>query len=259
MRVTVCQLPTDLVLQSTAFDGLITHVREAGSDLVLLPEMPFSQWFSSHRPDDERSRRDIWHDAEAAHDAGMGRLALLSPALVAATRPVTRYGKTLNEGFVWSTVSGYQPAHQKYYLPEEDGFWEASWYARGDGIFEPIPVNDTCMGFMICSELWFFERARAYGKAGTDILLTPRCTERASVEKWVMGGRAAAICAGAFSLSSNRVGNDMKNAYGGGGWIIDPDGNVLGVTTTEQPFLTAEIDLAQARTAKQTYPRYIKE
>ncbi|MDX2140717.1 MAG: carbon-nitrogen hydrolase family protein [Chloroflexota bacterium] len=258
MKVTVCQLPNDLASQSAAFDGLVTHVREAGSDLVLLPEMPFSLWFFSHRPD-ERSRRDVWHDIEGAHDAGIVRLAMLAPAIVAATRPVTRYDKSLNEGFIWSTVSGYQPVHQKYYLPEEDGFWEASWYARGDGAFEPIAVNDACMGFMICSELWFFERARVYGRAGVNILLTPRCTEAGSVDKWVMGGRAAAVSAGAYSLSSNRSGRDNKNAYGGSGWVISPDGDVLGVTSEEMPYLTVYVDLEAARQAKHTYPRYIEE
>jgi N-carbamoylputrescine amidase len=259
MKVTVCQLPNDPAHFVAAFDALAIHVQAAGSDLVLLPEMPFSRWFTVSRPGDGRSPNGIWREAEAAHDAGMAQLAALAPSIVASTRPVTQRGIPLNEGFVWSAASGYAPAHHKYYLPEEDGFWEASWYERGDGTFNPIDTGAASLGFLICSELWFFERARAYGKAGSHMLLTPRCTEAASVETWLTGGRAAAISAGAFSLSSNRVGSDDKNTYGGGGWIIAPDGEVLAVTNEQQPFLTVDIDLAQAQAAKQTYPRYIQE
>jgi len=31
-----------------------------------------------------------------------------------------------NDGFVWEKNTGYQSIHTKYYLPDEQGFWEAS-------------------------------------------------------------------------------------------------------------------------------------
>jgi N-carbamoylputrescine amidase len=46
---------------------------------------------------------------------------------------------------------------------------------------------------------------------------------------------------------------------GGTGWIIDPEGGVLGVTSPEQSFLTLEIDLTAAEEARTTYPRYVPE
>lgn len=44
---------------------------------------------------------------------------------------------------------------------------------------------------------------------------------------------------------------------GGQGWIIGPDGEVLGMTSSEQPFVTVDIDLSLADRAKDTYPRYV--
>jgi N-carbamoylputrescine amidase len=67
------------------------------------------------------------------------------------------------------------------------------------------------------------------------------------------------VVSGAYCLSSNfsyRDGDAFK--WGGNGWIIEPEAaTVLGTTSSEQPFLTIEIDLSKADTAKHTYPRYV--
>jgi N-carbamoylputrescine amidase len=83
----------------------------------------------------------------------------------------------------------------------------------------------------------------------------------ASSGKWLAGGRAAAVMSGAFCLSSNRSGIDATGfEWGGHGWIIEPEeGDVLAVTDRGQPFVTVDIDLAVADTAKRTYPRYVTE
>jgi N-carbamoylputrescine amidase len=47
--------------------------------------------------------------------------------------------------------------------------------------------------------------------------------------------------------------------FGGQGWVVGPNGQVLASTSREQPFVTVEIDLSEARLAKQTYPRYVLE
>jgi N-carbamoylputrescine amidase len=47
--------------------------------------------------------------------------------------------------------------------------------------------------------------------------------------------------------------------FGGQGWIVGPDGEVLGLTSTGHPFLTMEIALEEAERAKSTYPRYVLE
>ena len=65
--------------------------------------------------------------------------------------------------------------------------------------------------------------------------------------------------AGAFCISSNRSGGGSGIQWGGSGWIIDPDGEVLGLTSSEEPFLTLDLDLEEAESAKETYPRYVSE
>ncbi len=256
MRVTVCELGEASETLEQDWAELVTHVHGSGSELVLLPEMPFADWFARTRPADPT----VWRAAVTAHERWLPRLGELAPAVVLGTRPVNREGRRHNEGFVHDTAGDCRAVHHKYYLPDEDGYWEASWYERGDGSFRTFPAGPAQAGFLICTDLWFLERARAYGRAGAHLLLVPRATPTVTTDKWLVGGRTAAVVAGAFCLSSNRrYGEGPGGGMGGSGWIIDPDGGLLGVTSQEDPFLTLEIDLAAAVEARTSYPRYVLE
>jgi N-carbamoylputrescine amidase len=151
--------------------------------------------------------------------------------------------------------------HEKYYLPDEEGFWEATWYRRGPGDFSVCRVGGLVLGFLICTELWFTRHAREYARQGIHLLLCPRATPTASTGTWVAGGRAAANVSGAFCLSSNYNGPDTPSIrFGGTGWIIEPEeGFVLGRTREDSPFLTLDIDTGAADRAKLTYPRYVPD
>lgn len=255
MRVTVCQLDDERSGFEAGWAGLCRHVAEAGSDLVLLPEMPFSSWFAAERAFDGT----VWSTAVAEHERWLARLGELGPATVLGSAPVDRGGKRLNEAFVWSGGGGAAPAHHKRYLPDEDGFREASWYAPGDGRFDLAPAAGAQVGFQICTELWTLQASRDYGLAGAEIIAVPRATAAPTRERWLVGGRAAAILAGAFCLSSNRSGPGAAGmAFAGCGWIIDPDGEVMALTSDAEPFVTRDIDLETARAAKHTYPRYVR-
>jgi N-carbamoylputrescine amidase len=176
------------------------------------------------------------------------------------TRPVLDKGTPHNDAFVWQPQAGASFAHRKYYLPNEPGFWEATWYRRAaTPSFQAVQAGDVKVGFMICSDLWFGEHARGYARQGIHILANPRATERASVDKWIAAGRTLAVMAGAYCLSSNHAGETIGVAFGGTGWVIDPNGLLLATTSDQQPFVTVEIDPALAEAAKTIYPRDVKE
>jgi N-carbamoylputrescine amidase len=257
MKVTVCELPNRWAESEDTQTAIAETIQGEQSDLVLLPEMPFYRWLAGTAQADP----DRWQAAVAAHDGWMARLSELSTPIVVGTRPVLDEGCPRNQGFVWQETSGYRQAHTKYYLPDEEGFWEASWYQRGDGRFDVIDVNGLKIGFLICTELWFNAHARAYAAQGVHILVCPRATPHTSVDTWVTGGRTAAVVAGAFCLSSNFNGPHVGDmAFGGTGWIIEPEaGRVMGLTSAEIPILTIDIDLSAAENAKKTYPRYVPD
>ena len=255
MKVTVCELRNEPGYLEQDWQELVDHVKSEVSDLVLLPEMPFYPWIARwNQVDDE-----IWKASVEAHDRWISRLTELETTLVISTRPIIREGKKFNEGFVWDSANSYKGVHRKYYLPDEEGWREASWYDRGEGEFSVIQSRIGIIGFLICTELWFNFHAREYAKQGVELLVTPRATEITSVDKWLTGGRTAAVISGAYSLSSNySYGNKGNIEWGGSGWIIEPEeGQVLGVTSRKHPFLTLEIDLTAAQNAKHSYPRNV--
>jgi N-carbamoylputrescine amidase len=256
MKVTVCELknePDDFCLD---WEQLVSHVKAENSNLVLLPEMPFSPWFAGSKEYDP----NVWQSAVKAHDEWESRLKELRPAIVLGSRPVNKGSKRLNEAFIWEPEFGYSAVYSKYYLPDEEGFWEASWYDRGNPDFIPVQSAEALIGFLICSDIWFFEHSRAYGQMGVHLIACPRATPKSTLDKWLVAGRAASVVSGAFCLSSNRISPKGKQIDPGGqGWITGPDGEVLGKTSPGKPFLTIDIDLSKADKAKKTYPRYIKE
>lgn len=257
MKVTVCELNNDPEQFERDWLALTAHVNGKQSELLVLPEMPFCPWLAATENVDPAA----WQVAVETHEQWLERLSEMEVPVVLGSRPVVRDQKRHNEGFVWQRRLGLKDVHTKYYLPDEAGFWEASWYERGDGAFEAIELNGTQIGFLICTELWFTTRAREYAAQGAELIVCPRVTPMPSVEMWLAGGQAAAIVSGAYCLSSNlrSQGAGALN-FGGTGWIIEPEyGRVLGTTSADRPFLTLDIDLEVARLAKHTYPRYVSE
>lgn len=251
LRSTVCELPDDRGAFERAWSALVDHARQERSELLVLPEMPFAPWLAAS-PDYDGT---LWDDAVRHHEAWLERLVELAPAVVVGSRPVTRAGRRLNEGFI-SEPGEYRAVHDKVFLPDEDGYWEARWYAPGEDRFELAEAAGARLGMLICTEQWSMGHAQRYGKAGAQLIVTPRATGRPTVEKWLTGGRAVALVSGAYALSSNWTADAHGGDFGGTGWVVHPDGEVLARTSRAAPFATVALDMSEADRARRTYPRY---
>ena len=257
LTVTVCQLDNRAQHRPEALRALRRHVVERGSELLVLPELPFSDWLAADPvPDAAR-----WQHSVEAHRAAVDRLQELGVRAVVASRPTVEVtGSRRNQAFIWTLEAGAARVRDKRYLPDEPGYWEASWYDRGDPEFPTVFVADARIGILVCTDLWFFEWARHYARSGVDLLCLPRATPYDSLARWLAGGQVAATCSGAYCMSSNQWNPSGAGIDCGGlGWVVDPDGNVLATTSAEEPFVTVEVDLDIARQAKSTYPRYVRE
>ncbi len=258
MKVTVCQIDPDKDELDRCLDKLSDHIAAHKSDFLLLPEMSFSSWLAANPNPDA----DKWAAAVESHAGYIGKLWRLGAKAVIGTRPIINAeGSRRNEAYLWTKENDRAVGvHQKYYLPNEDGYWEATWYDRGPKSFYVTQALGMTIGVQICTEMWFFEWARAYGAAGAHLLCVPRATPHGTTQKWLMGGRAAAVSSGAYCLSSNlwRPPGAQTNC-GGLAWVIDPEGNILAQTDAQNPFATVEINLEFARASKRTYPRYVEE
>ena len=258
MKVTVCQIdPRKDYLDKTLLK-LAAHANSEKTDFVLLPEMVFSEWLAADKTPD----RNEWAEAAENHNRYIGNLSTLGVKAVMGTRPIINAGGSRrNEAFLWTKETNSAiGVREKYYLPDEEKYWEHSWYDRGLKAFDTVCAGEARVGVLICTEMWFFEWARHYAASLVDIICVPRATPHGSLDKWLAGGQASAVCSGAYSLSSNLWYPPGEKADCGGlAWIIDPDGNILATTNSDKPFATVEIDLEFARTSKSTYPRYVPE
>ena len=253
MKATITQLDASRI--DSEWQRLIDHVAANESQFALLPEMCFSPWFcASPRPDEA-----TWQRAVEAHEAWLERLPELPASIIAGSAPRSIQGKRHNVAWLWSRERGLKWAHGKTYLPNDAGYWEANWYDRAGIDFQATIIGQLNVGFMICTEIWFLQHAREYSQQGAHLLLNPRSTPRPTNSKWLAGGRAAAVVAGAFCLSSNHAGQVGQLQLGGAGWLCDPDGEVLAETSEREPFVTLDLDLALAERAKATYPRYVDD
>jgi N-carbamoylputrescine amidase len=251
LKVTVCELPHEPGELAVAWKALREHVHERQSELVLLPEFAFvAPPWNEHAFDSGR-----WAECVALCDAWLRRLRELETAHVVGARPVTVYGRHFNEGFLWSRPKELAPLRRKFFMPDEPGGWEARWFARGDRKFPRYTAGGFAFGLNICTELWALESYATYAAMNVHAVLCPRATTSETRNKWLAIGTVAAVRAGAYCLSSNRVTGD--GAMGGMGWIIGPDGEVLALTSRDAPFATVDIELDAAVAAKLSYPRYV--
>jgi len=257
MKVTVCQLDNRTPGLKAMLGDLAEHIAGEGSEFLLLPEMCFAEWLAADAvPDRKRWLAAVKSHAE--HILELGKLAV--PAVIGTRPTVNDSGSFRNQAYLWTAQPRIVPIHEKYYLPDEEGYWEASWYQRGDPEFNYCELPGIRIGVQICTEMWFFEWARQFARKEVEMLCIPRATPHASVDKWLAGGQAAAVCAGAYCLSSNLwTPPGSKADCGGLGWIVSPEGDVLAQTSEQSPFATAELDLEFSRQSKSSYPRYVPE
>ena len=155
-------------------------------------EMPFGEWLaSSEQFDVKRAENSI-----RLHDEGLDAIRNLNARIVLSSRPVRTDGKLANEAFALHSGE-YRFLHQKHYFPQETGFYEESWFETERTGFEVSRMEDLGVGVLLCTEIMFNERARELGRAGADLIVTPRATGM-NIHRWMVAGAMAAIVSGCY-------------------------------------------------------------
>jgi N-carbamoylputrescine amidase len=215
--------------------------------------MPFVEWavFTTRTFDPM-----VWHRTLAEHDAMISRFSELPAELVLASRPVESAGRRLNQGFAWTRADGYQGSRSKVLLPDGPDGWEATWFDRGSLDPCSLTCNDVRVGFQLCTEMLFTDLSWRIGRAGAHLIAAPRAT--GGHRRWRAAASLMAIVSGCFVASANRRSYD-RDDFAGQSWIVSPEGVILAETTAEAPIATADIDVGEATSAKQTYPRNLPQ
>jgi N-carbamoylputrescine amidase len=235
---------------------LVARVRALKPDVLLLNEMPFGRWLASS----PRCGRIALEQSHALHREGAARLGEFRVPVVLGSQASWENGRSVNQGFLWTEQQGLVVLHTKQFFPDEPGYYEARWFQNGKTRFRVGEANGLRVGFLICTDVWFAEWARYYGRCGVHLIAVPRATPRYSLDRWKIGISAVALISGCYVASSNRAGRDSSGqVFGGRGWIVDPAGRCLAETSSREPVAAAVIDLRIAEVAKGEYPRYVAE
>lgn len=256
LKVGVCESVPEMEPGADDWERLTNRVRDAGLDVFLINEMPFGSWLSAGESFDEAA----WKKSLEVHDVGIEGLGELGAKVVLGSRAREWNGLRVNEAFVWTAEDGYQAVHTKQFFPDEEGYYEARWFQPGERHFRVAQAGPVRVGFLICTEVMFNEHARRYGRNEAHLIAVPRAVGRWSLSRWLVAMKMAAIVSGCYVMSSNRNGTDSKGQeFGGGSWIVDPNGDLVAETSADSPFAACTIDLDHVATAQREYPCYVKE
>jgi N-carbamoylputrescine amidase len=254
LRVAFVEWPEALAAESAQWNELKKSVRDARPDILLTNELPFGPWIAESlafsRDEAQRSVRE--------HENGLAGLIDLKVPAVISSRPVWNGTKLANEAFVLQD-GALRPLHRKQYFPNEPGWHESEWYAYDNSGFVAAEILGMKIGVLICTEAMFNERARAYGRQNVSLIAIPRASGT-NIEPWKIAGAMASLVAGAYVVSSNRIGGAKGGTqFGGGGFAYAPHGSLLAETTPAQPLRVFDLDPQLSEAAQREYPCYVAE
>jgi N-carbamoylputrescine amidase len=248
------EMPDGLEPRGGAWDHFAGTVASSRPDILVMNEMPFGRWLAQKT---KFSIEDATRSIEI-HDAGTAALAALNLPAIITSRPTMRSDRLVNEAILIEHGK-IRSLHTKSYFPEEPGWFEASWFSRGEADFDIYSICGLNVGVLICTELMFNEHARRYGRDGADLIVVPRATGAAH-EHWITAGKMASIVSGSYVVSSNRVGHlEDGPRFGGRGFAIGPEGNLIELTASDSPIGLFEIDAQLSAHQRQEYPCYVAE
>lgn len=223
---------------------VLSWLRGADAKLLITSELPFSEWLARRSWfETEAAARSVEEGAEV-----INWLSSLPVPNVILSRPMPGSAKLRNEAILLRD-GAVEPSHSKRHLPDEPGWSEAVWFERGRENPRAFDLHPLKVGILLCTEIMYPEDARTMGLAGVDLIAAPRATGPDPM--WQAALAMAAISAGAYVISVNRVGGP----FSGGASAFTPAGQALAPVQQQPGCSVFEIDVQQSLSAKLSYPR----
>lgn len=254
MRIAFVQWPESFSKNHAKWGQIKDSVGAESPDILITNELPFGPWIAEGTAfSDDEARYSL-----RAHYRGLEGLIDFGIPAVISSRPVWNGQRLANEAFVLEKGI-VRPLHRKQYFPNEPGWFEREWYAGDDSGFNVAEILGIKVGVLLCTEAMFNEHARAYGQQGASLIVLPRASGM-NIESWKIAGAMASLVSGAYVVSSNRFGGALGGTrFGGGGFAYAPHGQLLSLTTEDNPVQAFELDPETVSVAQREYPCYVAE
>ena len=237
--------------------ALIGAARDAGADLICLPEM-----VAMMEPDVRRRREKAASQESDSALAAFRDIAAETGAwlLIGSLAVKTEGGGLANRSFLIGGDGGIAAHYDKIHMFDVDLDGGESY--RESDEFQPgtrARITQTPwggLGMTVCYDLRFPHLYRALASGGADFLSVPSAfTRTTGQDHWHVLLRARAVENGAFVLAPAQVGGHAggRRTYGHS-LIVDPWGQVLADGGEDVGFVTALIDPARVVQARRRIP-----
>ncbi|HEC33189.1 MAG TPA: carbon-nitrogen family hydrolase [Chloroflexi bacterium] len=220
--------------------ALAAEAREAGVDLLLLPEL----WLHGY----DLQRAGEW--AAPLGDGGFATMAALARefGLYLAGSLLERHSDGVsNTAVLYAPDGSLLGAYRKIHLFRL--MQEPRYLTPGDQtLLCPTPWGP--VGLAICYDLRFPELFRVMAVAGAVLFLVPAQWPTRRIEAWSLLARARAVENELFVATCNRVGSDGDIVFPGRSAVVDPWGRVLVEGDDQERLLVARANLREMHKAR---------
>lgn len=246
----------DMATNLNVASDLIRQARAAGADLIVTPENVAQMSFDKEKLLLNAVREDDHPGIRTFSD-----LAVETGAwLMAGSLAIKAADKVANRCFLFAPDGTIAARYDKLHmfdvdLPGGESYRESATFQAGD----KMVMADTDfgkLGLSICYDVRFPHLYRTMAKLGADFLTVPAAFTRTTGQAhWHVLLRARAIETGCFVFAPGQCGDHPGGRQTfGHSLIISPWGEVLADAGTEPGFITAKIDTAETKAARDMVP-----
>ena len=236
MRVTSIQMEIKDRPKAENLEAVLDLVDQAPpSDLMLLPELWPSGYFSFHRYESDSEPIDGPTVSALRKKAMESGTHLLMGSLV-LREDDDLFNAALILGPDGEVIAQYRKIHLFGYQSEERKLLRPG----KKPVVADLPWGK--MGITTCYDLRFPELFRLMVDQGAGFFLVPSAWPMARLEAWRLFNRARAHENLAYLFSCNCAGSGEGIPFAGHSMIVDPDGTVLAEGGEGECFVSAEID-----------------
>jgi predicted amidohydrolase len=223
--------------------------RAAGADLILLPELWNTGWYSF----------DLWRDnSEPLHGETVTRMAEKAKkvnAYILTGSFVEKLDNSLYNTMVLLDPKGKIIAtYKKMHLSNLRGVEEAALMKRGEEVVA-VKTEIGVLGFGICYDLRFPELFRKMAVLKeVEVFLVAAAWPLVRVESWVEMGHVRAAENQCYLISCNCAGINRGHQFLGHSAIVDPQGTAIANGGLDECIVKGEIDVGELRKFRKDIP-----